>query len=108
MVYTNVCKTSDVPLGNIRAFKANGKDIANVDGTFYCINGHCTHKGVKDVWLRPETTGKETQWGDLKECIRLSQDIEGVLPCVDFAHLHARYNGINNTTEEFRSFAMAS
>lgn len=60
------------------------------------------NKGVSGVWLRPETTGKETQWGDLKECIKLSQDVEGVLPCVDFAHLHARYNGKNNSTEEFR------
>jgi deoxyribonuclease-4 len=59
--------------------------------------------GVKDLWLRPETTGKETQWGDLKECIKLSQDLEGVLPCVDFAHLHARYNGINNSISEWRA-----
>jgi deoxyribonuclease-4 len=59
--------------------------------------------GVKDLWLRPETTGKETQWGDLKECIKLSQDLEGVLPCVDFAHLHARYNGINNSIPEWRA-----
>ncbi|HSU73102.1 MAG TPA: TIM barrel protein [Candidatus Binatia bacterium] len=60
-------------------------------------------RGLNNVWLRPETTGKESQWGDLQECIKLSQDIEGVLPCIDFAHLHARYNGINNTTEEFRA-----
>jgi len=59
------------------------------------------NKGIKDIWIRTETTGKESQWGDLPECIRLAQDIEGVLPCVDFAHLHAR-NGINNTTVEFR------
>jgi deoxyribonuclease-4 len=59
--------------------------------------------GVKNLWLRPETTGKETQWGDLKECIKLSQDLEGVLPCVDFAHLHARYNGINNSIPEWRA-----
>jgi deoxyribonuclease-4 len=59
-------------------------------------------KGVDKIWLRPETTGKETQWGDLKECIKLSQDLEGVLPCVDFAHLHARYNGINNSIPEWR------
>lgn len=64
---------------------------------------HLQDNGLTKTWLRPETTGKETQWGDLKECIKLSQDIEGVLPCVDFAHLHARYNGINNTTEEFRA-----
>ncbi|MBI4145579.1 non-heme iron oxygenase ferredoxin subunit [Candidatus Woesearchaeota archaeon] len=47
MAFVPVCKTSDVPLGNIRAFKANDKDIAiaNVEGKFYCINGRCTHKG---------------------------------------------------------------
>lgn len=59
--------------------------------------------GVESLWLRPETTGKETQWGDLKECIRLSQDLDGVLPCVDFAHMHARYNGINNSIPEWRA-----
>jgi deoxyribonuclease-4 len=60
-------------------------------------------KGVKNLWLRPETTGKETQWGDLKECIKLSQDLDGVLPCIDFAHLHARYNGTNNSIPEWRT-----
>ncbi len=54
------------------------------------------------IWIRPETTGKETQWGDLQETIKLSQEVEQVLPCIDFGHLHARYNGKNNTLEEFR------
>ena len=53
------------------------------------------------IWIRPETTGKATQWGDLEEIIRLSKDFETVLPCVDFSHLHARYNGISNTYDEF-------
>lgn len=54
-----------------------------------------------NVWIRPETTGKATQWGDLDEIIRLSKEFEHVLPCVDFSHLHARYNGIYNTYDEF-------
>ncbi len=54
------------------------------------------------LWIRPETTGKETQWGDLQETIKLSQEVEQVLPCIDYSHLHARYNGKNNTIEEFR------
>ncbi len=58
-------------------------------------------EGVK-LWIRPETTGKETQWGDLQETIKLSQEVEQVMPCIDFGHLHARYNGTNNTLEEFR------
>ena len=53
------------------------------------------------IWIRPETTGKATQWGDLEEIVRLSKDFERVLPCVDFSHLHARYNGISNTYDEF-------
>ena len=53
------------------------------------------------IWIRPETTGKATQWGDLEEIIRLSKEFPTVLPCVDFSHLHARYNGISNTYDEF-------
>jgi len=53
------------------------------------------------IWIRPETTGKATQWGDLEEIIRLSKEFEYVLPCVDFSHLHARYNGTHNTYDEF-------
>jgi len=54
------------------------------------------------IWVRPETTGKETQFGNLKELIKMSQDVHGVMPCVDFAHLHARTVGKYNTTPEFR------
>ncbi|MBQ4113939.1 TIM barrel protein [bacterium] len=55
------------------------------------------------IWIRPETTGKATQWGDLSEIIRLSKEFETVLPCVDFSHIHARYNGFWNTYDEFAS-----
>ena len=55
------------------------------------------------IWIRPETTGKATQWGDLDEIIRLSKEFETVLPCVDFSHIHARYNGFWNTYDEFAS-----
>ena len=51
--------------------------------------------------LRPETTGSPTQFGTVAEILRLSQDIPGVLPCVDFSHLHARSNGAYNTYEEY-------
>ena len=57
--------------------------------------------GIKDVWIRPETTGKSTQWGDYEEIIRLSKEFERVLPCVDFSHIHARTAGEYNTYDEF-------
>lgn len=53
------------------------------------------------IWVRPETTGKGTQWGTLEEIVELSKNFKQVLPCIDFAHIHARNNGIYNTYDEF-------
>ncbi len=58
-------------------------------------------EGVK-VILRPETMGKSAMLGTLEEAIELSRDIDGVLPCIDFAHLHARPgDGSFNSYDEF-------
>lgn len=53
------------------------------------------------IWIRPETTGKPPQFGTLDELLRLSSEIEQVMPCIDFSHLHARSNGGYNSYEEF-------
>lgn len=53
------------------------------------------------IWIRPETTGKATQWGDYEEIIRLSKEFERVLPCIDFSHIHARTAGEYNIYDEF-------
>ena len=78
------------------------KDVVfeNVKKQIKFITDTLNSEGIK-VWVRPETTGKATQWGDLEEIINLSKEFEYVLPCVDFSHLHARYNGISNTYDEF-------
>jgi deoxyribonuclease IV len=69
-----------------------------------CKNLKLVVKSVQNesnsIWIRPETTGKATQFGNLKELLKLSQDVEQVMPCMDFAHLHAR-NQTNNTLHEF-------
>jgi deoxyribonuclease-4 len=54
-----------------------------------------------EVVLRPETTGKRSQLGSLEEVLRLSSELERVLPCVDFAHLYARSRGGANSYEVF-------
>lgn len=53
------------------------------------------------ITLRPETTGKASQFGALDELLRLSTEVAGVLPCIDFSHLHARSGGAFNTYDEF-------
>jgi deoxyribonuclease-4 len=52
------------------------------------------------VLLRPETTGKGSQFGTLEEVLSLSTEVEGVAPCLDFGHWHAR-TGRFNSYEEF-------
>ena len=56
-----------------------------------------------NIWIRPETTGKGTQFGNVDEILQLSQELDNVMPCVDFAHFHARTNGKYNTYGEFAS-----
>lgn len=70
--------------------KTSMKEICNV-----------LEKEKNDIWVRPETTGKPTQWGNLEEIVSLSKDFKQVLPCVDFSHLHARTNGGYNTYDDF-------
>lgn len=53
-----------------------------------------------DVDIRPELAGKLAQVGSLDEILRLARNIDGVLPCIDFSHNHAR-SGKDNTYEEF-------
>ena len=52
------------------------------------------------VNLRPEVMGKLSQFGALDELLNLSAETNGVAPCIDFAHWHAR-TGKNNSYEEF-------
>ncbi len=54
-----------------------------------------------NITLRPETTGKDSQFGTIGELVSLSQEIPGILPCVDFSHIHARMRGRYNTYDEF-------
>ena len=58
--------------------------------------------GIK-ARLRPETTGKPTQFGELEELLRLSKEFlergYDVRPCIDFAHIHARYRRFNSYGE---------
>jgi deoxyribonuclease-4 len=45
--------------------------------------------------------GKQAMLGSLDDALTMSREVEGVLPCLDFAHLHARPGdgSINSTSE---------
>lgn len=51
--------------------------------------------------LRPETTGKKSQFGELDELLSLSRELDNIFPCFDFSHIYARERGAVNDYESF-------
>jgi deoxyribonuclease-4 len=55
--------------------------------------GEMRRKGIDDVKLGLETTGKQGAFGTLDEVVRLCKEIKQCTPVVDFAHIYARQGG---------------
>ncbi|MBX8633947.1 MAG: Rieske (2Fe-2S) protein [Thermoplasmata archaeon] len=82
MHFVKALKSSDLPEGQVRKVKLEGREFALVrkDGLFYCIDGVCTHEGgplgegvLVDGWLecpwhqghfdyKTGNTDPETDW----------------------------------------------
>ena len=60
----------------------------------------CQAKDFPHVNLGLETMGKPTQFGTLEEVLRISKEF-GIYPTVDPAHMHARSNGLINSSKEW-------
>jgi deoxyribonuclease-4 len=59
-------------------------------------------KAGNPVTVRPETMGKSAMLGSFEDTLAMSTAIDGVEPCIDFAHLHARPgDGTMNTYDEW-------
>lgn len=57
--------------------------------------------GFSQVHLCPEVMGKKNQIGDLSQTLAFCLLDERMIPCIDFAHLHARGQGALNHPEDF-------
>jgi len=58
-------------------------------------------QGLAGIWLAPETMGKQNQLGTLQEVLSLCQMGPGVIPAIDFGHLHAVSGGGFTTRAEY-------
>ncbi len=59
-------------------------------------------KNGDKVTIRPETMGKSAMLGSIDDAIAMSEAMDMVQPCIDFAHMHARPgDGSMNTYEEW-------
>lgn len=59
---------------------------------------HLKQEGVK-ILLRPEVSGKGSQFGTITEIADLCSELEIMAPCIDFAHWHARSGDFNSYSE---------
>ena len=60
---------------------------------------HKLKRETNQVWIRPEVMGKPSQFGTIEEVLNLSIELEGIAPCIDFTHWHARTGGFNSYPE---------
>lgn len=74
------------------------KVYESVKRSVSCVLEDMTKEGLQ-VRLRPELMGKSSQFGALNEVLRLSSELPGVQPCIDFAHWHARTGAFNSYPE---------
>lgn len=63
------------------------------------------------ITLRPETMGKGALLGSLDDTLVMAREIDGVEPCLDFAHLHARtgdgtFNSYEGWSQAFENMKM--
>jgi deoxyribonuclease-4 len=61
--------------------------------------------GIDNYTFAPETTGKKSQLGNLDEIIDICQSFDNFVPTIDYAHIHARDNGlIKDKTDYYKIF----
>lgn len=90
--------------------KVGGKSLIFHAGYYLKDSKEETYNTIRDnllklpnnlVQYRIETTGKATQFGSLEEIVSLCKEIPSCKLCIDFSHIHARYNGKLKNYDDF-------
>ncbi|QGU95310.1 TIM barrel protein [Clostridium bovifaecis] len=90
--------------------KVEGKSLIFHPGFYLKDSKEETFNTIKENLLRLpdlgidyrlETTGKGTQFGSLEENVQLCKSVSTCKLCIDFSHLHARYNGLLKNYDDF-------
>jgi deoxyribonuclease-4 len=88
-------------------FHAGGYSGHGLDEAYILVRD-----AISDVWetagreaggaiLMPEVAGKLGAFGSVDELVKLCQELDGVLPTIDWAHLYARSQGAMKNKEDY-------
>jgi deoxyribonuclease-4 len=88
--YGNLAGATDIIFHPGSYFEQPSEEVLKI--AISRLQGCVTELRVKNnpVTLRPETMGKSALLGSFEDALEMSRSVPGVLPCLDFAHLHAR------------------
>lgn len=87
--------------GVVQAEDRKGCTERVAEGVSSCLD-RMTAEGINDVLLGLETGGKKVAWGTLEEVSAVMDQVKGVVPVIDFGHLHARSGGGMRTQGDFQ------
>lgn len=89
--------------------RAPSRCTAQVVSALEACRTRMVSEGIGDVLIGLENMGKKGSWGTIEEIGKVVREVEGVVPVLDFAHLHAREGGSLRTRKDFeRALAMAA
>ncbi len=74
------------------------------ENTFELVKSACEDikdKIEKKVLLGIETAGRRSQFGTLDEIIKITSEVKGTAPVLDFGHIHARGTGSLKSKSDF-------
>jgi deoxyribonuclease-4 len=122
--FVNLCGSDEIARASLERLVSTARLGARCGARSFCFHagwygeqsvaraGRRVRKALRDLMrrmrgeglaidARPELTGRPSQAGCFEEILAWSE-IEGVRPCVDFAHHYARLQGRANGYDEFR------
>lgn len=100
----DICGAKDIVIHAASCRNGNPADIyRKVKGILERIIEELKNESL-NITLRIETAVESSRSGDLDEVLALAE-VSGVLPCIDFPHLHARTGRCNSGGEFARALA---
>jgi len=73
-------------------YKKTSEDVSEILGNN--VSDFFSQIGKTNIGLFLETAGKKAQFGSVEEILSVTNQIDGVYPCIDFGHVHARSGGL--------------
>lgn len=109
--YLNIIKESGVLASHLGAeilivhlgmyHTSKKESMENIVGNIRRLRDSFSDRGLK-CRIGIETSGKQGLFGSMDEIVTVCKRVKGIIPVINFAHIHARGNGCLKTKEDFQ------